>query len=449
VLRLRAAARGSGAVSPPPLGWLGILRLGLVQAALGAVVVLTTSTLNRVMVVELALPAVLPGLLVGLHYAVQVLRPRFGHGSDSGGRRTPWLLGGMAALCAGGFLAAAAVALMTLSTGAGIALAVAAFLLIGGGVGAAGTTLLVLLAKRVAPARRAAAATAVWLTMIAGFALTAGVAGHFLDPFGPARLLAVAGTVSLAAFLIAALAVRGIEGPAPAAAPAGGPPVRFRLALAQVWAEPRARRFALFVFVSMLAYSAQDLVLEPFAGLAFGLTPGASTQLSGLQHAGVLAGMLAVAALAGRRGPLRLWAAGGCLASALALLGLVAGAASGPGWPLAANVVLLGLANGAFAVGAIGAMMGFAGDGRPAREGVRMGLWGAAQAIAFGLGGLAGAGAADLARLLLGDPAAAYACVFAVEAALFLWAGALALRLDGADRPAVLPQGTAPAGNRG
>ena len=56
-----------------PFGWLGIVRLGLVQAALGAIVVMTTSTLNRVMVVELGLPALLPGLLVGLHYAVQAL----------------------------------------------------------------------------------------------------------------------------------------------------------------------------------------------------------------------------------------------------------------------------------------------------------------------------------------------------------------------------------------
>ena len=72
-----------------------MLRLGLVQTALGAVVVLTTSTLNRVMVVELALPALLPGLLVALHYAVQITRPRMGHGSDTGGRRTPWIVGGL------------------------------------------------------------------------------------------------------------------------------------------------------------------------------------------------------------------------------------------------------------------------------------------------------------------------------------------------------------------
>ncbi|MEO0613651.1 MAG: PucC family protein, partial [Pseudomonadota bacterium] len=79
-------------------GWLGIIRLGLVQTAIGAIVVLTTSTLNRVMVVELALPAALPGALVGWHYAVQLARPRFGYGADRGGQRAPWIFGGMVVL---------------------------------------------------------------------------------------------------------------------------------------------------------------------------------------------------------------------------------------------------------------------------------------------------------------------------------------------------------------
>ena len=72
------------------------------QTALGAIVVLTTSTINRVMVVELGLPATVPGLLVALHYAVQLMRPAMGYGSDMGGRRTPWIIGGMAVLATGG-----------------------------------------------------------------------------------------------------------------------------------------------------------------------------------------------------------------------------------------------------------------------------------------------------------------------------------------------------------
>jgi BCD family chlorophyll transporter-like MFS transporter len=88
------------------LSWLAIVRLGLVQMALGAIVVLTTSTLNRLMVVELALPAVVPGLLVALHYGIQITRPSWGFASDAGGNRTRWIGGGMAALACGGFGAA-------------------------------------------------------------------------------------------------------------------------------------------------------------------------------------------------------------------------------------------------------------------------------------------------------------------------------------------------------
>jgi BCD family chlorophyll transporter-like MFS transporter len=206
------------------------------------------------------------------------------------------------------------------------------------------------------------------------------------------------------------------------------------VALAQVWEEPTARRFTVFVFVSMLAYSAQDLILEPFAGSVFGFTPGESTKLASVQHGGVLLGMLLVgfagsARGGGRFGSLRTWTIGGCIASAIALTGIAAAGISGPPWPLRASVFCLGVANGAFAVAAIGSMMGLAGAGREAREGVRMGLWGAAQAIAFGIGGFAGSAASDLARYLLGTPGPAYATVFAAEAMLFLVSAWLAARV--------------------
>jgi len=414
-----------------PIGWLGILRLGLVQAGLGSIVVLATSTLNRVMVVELALPALIPGTLVAFHYILQVLRPRLGYGSDLGGRRTPWIVGGMAALALGGVAAAGATALMATHLAWGVALAAVAFAAVGVGVGAAGTALLTLLAKRVDPRRRAAAATIVWLMMIAGIAVTATVAGKLLDPFSPERLVVVVAAAAASAFVVAALAVWGMEGeasaPGPAAAHAG-----FLATLVEIWAEPQARRFAIFVFVSMLAYSAQELILEPFAGAVFALTPGQSTGLTGLHHMGVLAGMALVAvgsALAGgfRARAMRISTIGGCVGSAVAILLLAASGLAGFPWPLREGVLLLGAANGAFAVSAIGSMMGLASDGRAAREGTRMGLWGAAQALAFGTGGLAGTAASDLARHVFGSPATAYAAVFGMEAVLFLAAAGLAV----------------------
>lgn len=425
-------------------GWLSIARVGLVQAALGAMVVLTTSTLNRVMVVELALPAMLPGFLVALHYMVQIARPRMGFGSDVGGRRTPWIVGGMAVLATGGVLASVATAWMGTNRPAGITLAVFAFVVIGLGVSASGTSLLVMLAKRVDEGKRAAAATMVWMMMIFGFAVTAGVAGKLLEPYSPERLVGVTAAVCALALVIALLAVYKLEGPAlqnPETEKPASAKLSFSQALGEVWAEPAARRFTIFVFVSMLAFSAQDLILEPFAGTVFAFTPGQSTQLSGVQHGGVLAGMIlvALAGLVGSRwrhkphlrhvGSLRGWTVGGCLASAVALAGLSAAGFTGPGWPLLATVFCLGVANGAFSIGAISSMMRLAGQGRQAREGVRMGMWGAAQAIAFGLGGFLGTVASDVARWLIGSPGAAYASVFGLEALLFVVSAVLAWRV--------------------
>ena len=74
-------------------------------------------------------------------------------------------------------------------------------------------------------------------------------------------------------------------------------------------------------------------------------------------------------------------------------------------------------------------MMALVSDGARAREGVRMGLWGAAQALAFGAGGLIGTLASDLARLIVGDPSLAYSTVFLAEALLFVVSAVLATRL--------------------
>lgn len=423
----------------PVLSWFGIVRLGLVQTGLGAIVVLTTSTLNRVMVVELAMPAMLPGALVAIHHVLQVFRPAWGHGSDLGARRTPWIIGGVAVLATGGLLASVATAWMSTQPLFGIALAVAAFCLIGAGVGAAGTSLLVLLAKRTDDNRRAAAATIVWIMMIAGFIVTTGVAGHMLDPFSPLRLVAVSGCVSLAALVLTVVGVWGIEGDTITSTDRPSqkisPQSSFREAFTEVWAEPRSRRFAIFVFVSMLAYSAQDLILEPFAGVVFGFTPGETTKLSGIQHAGTLIGM-ALVPLIGvvyprSRGNLQIWTVGGCLASAVALLCLAAAAIAGPSWPLRETVFMLGVTNGAYAVAAIGSMMALVGAGGEKREGVRMGLWGAAQAFAFGIGGFLGTLASDIARYLLSSPALSYSAVFAAEAGLFVVAAFMAVWVHG------------------
>ncbi len=433
-------ARGTNPA--PGFGWFSIVRLGLVQASIGAIVMLATSLLNRVMVVEYGMAAAIPAGLVALHYAVQLARPVWGHGSDKGHRRTPWIIGGIAVLGSGALIAVCALPLVAPQPLLAVATAILGFVLIGAGVGAAGTSLLALLASGVAPRRRAAAAALTWIMMVMGIVLSAGIAGALLEPFSWTRLTQVSGGIAATALALTVVATFRLERSALRVVPApdAAPEQNLRAALRAIYAEPAARRFTMFVFLSMLAYSMQDLILEPFAGIVFGMTPAQSTSLSAVQHSGVLIGMIVAgvggSAFSGRAaGELRGWITAGCVGSALALASLAIGAGFGPGWPLASNIAALGFANGLFAVSAIGMMMSLAGSGTGTQEGVRMGVWGAAQAIAFGLGGLTGALGVDLARRAESD-GQAFQTIFTIEALLFMASAVMAARI--AARPAAI-----------
>lgn len=417
-----------------PLSWFSIARLAMVQVAIGSVMVLMTSTLNRVMVVELGLAAAVPGALVALHFAVQILRPRMGYRSDMGGRRLNWIMGGMVVVVLSGFMAAAATALMDTSRWAGLALALLAFFGLGAGISASSTPLLAYLAERVEERRMAGAGALVWILMIAGGAITAVVAGNLLDPFSWPRLLAVTAGVCGAALLLTVIAIwgrrdgvvvnsfRGVEGNAPSE-------VSFGDTFRAIWNDPRSRRFAIFIFVAILAYSLQEIILEPFAGAVFAMSPGESMEIAGMQRGGALLGMAIGAVGATKFSTLPRWAAAGCIGSGVALvfLALMPGLGSVVGLKL--SITALGVANGVFVVGAVGAMMNLTVKGKAGGAGIRMGFWGASQAMAYGIGGLVGATLFDLTSLLVGSPTVGYIVVFVLEAILFVVAAGIILSM--------------------
>ncbi|MEM9139861.1 MAG: BCD family MFS transporter [Pseudomonadota bacterium] len=416
--------------------WSSIVRVGLVQTALGAVVVLCTATINRVMIVELALLAMIPAALVGLYHGFQLLRPKWGHGADNHAQRSPWVIGGMAVLALGTVGAATATAWMETAFWPGLALAVASFAMVGLGLGASATNLLAMLAAHVAPGRKAAAGSLVWILMIAGLAASGITIGQVLDPYSGARLITISVCVALISMAVTVLALWGIE--ARAEAPQARPKVAFKTAAAEVWRDGQARNFVIFVFVAMLAYNTQDLILEPFGGHVFGMTPGESTAMGGKLHAGALMGMLVVflTGLVLRTPAItRVFMIGGCIGSGIALAALGLGGLQGPGWPIDLNVMALGFANGIFAVAAIAMMMGLASEGRNAREGTRMGVFGAAQSMGFAIGAAFGAAALDALRAATGLLAHSYATVFVFEGALFLAAAALAWRATAETEP--------------
>ncbi|MEM7074677.1 MAG: PucC family protein [Pseudomonadota bacterium] len=401
-------------------GWAGLARLCLTNAAIGGLSALPVNLFNRLMTVELALPALLPGLLVALHYAVQVSRPYYGYRSDARGGRTPFILGGIAAVGLGLVMTAFAIAYMT--GPAALAVWIAAYALIGFGIGAAGTSFLALLATAAPDQRKGAAATLAWLMLIAGAIAASVGTGFALKPYSPDRLLPVVAVVAVIALMLAFVSTWRVErrlGAVPAPSVSALWP-----ALQATWADPAARAFTGFVMLSIMAFYLSELILEPFAGHVHGLSPDASTRLSGGKDGAALLGMLAAGGASTLGfGSLRGWAVAGCVISAVGLLGL------GAGMPLVPFTVCLGFGNGLFVVGAIGSMMRIAAQDRGA-TGTRMGVFGAAQALAAGVAGLIATGTLDLARTALPD-AAAYATVFTLEAVLFLAAALVALRILG------------------
>ncbi|MEM9715758.1 MAG: BCD family MFS transporter [Pseudomonadota bacterium] len=401
------------------IGWGHIARLCLANMAIGGLSALPVNLFNRLMTVELALPAILPGLLVALHYAVQLSRPYWGHRSDTKGGRTQFILGGTALVGLGlvltawgiGFAPSTSIALMTW---------IVAYTAIGFGIGAAGTSFLALLATAVPDQKKGIAATIAWLSLIFGAVIFSISVGAALQPYTPERLMLVVAAVALACFILAFIATWRIEARLSFKPEPSEPDLK--AALAATFADRAARAFTGFVFLSILAFYLSELVLEPFAGHVHGLTPGESTKLSGGKDGAALLGMIGAGVLSALGlGSLRQWAVWGCIISAIGLLGLSAGL------PILAFTVVLGLGNGLFVIGAVGSMMRLAAERRGA-AGTRMGVFGAAQAIAAGLAGLIATGSVDLMRLTL--PAeAAYGIVFGVEALLFLAAAFVASRL--------------------
>ncbi len=410
------------------LGWFSIFRLGLVQACLGAVVVLMTSTLNRLMVVELSMAATVPGFLVGLHYAVQLSRPKWGLISDLENNRTKWINLGMLILGIGANLATFSLVLFHSNPVLAMLLSIIAYTLIGLGVGASGTSLLALMAKHTAERRRPAAAMITWLMMIFGIAMTAGIVGMLLVPYSFELLLKIVAGLTVLTMIISFIATWKIEDNLDEIRQTDEEKAPLLEELKSLWEHSKTRNFTIFVFLSMTAYFMQELILEPYAGIVFQYTPSQTTSLSGMQNGGVFVGMLTVGILATalKFGTLKSWVQAGCFGSCFMLISIMLLGQINSSLPLELAVVGLGFFNGMFAVAAIGSMMSLAGSGSKRREGTRMGLWGAAQAIAAGFGGLLGTILVDLLQVADLSPVNAYGMVFSLEASLFALAALLA-----------------------
>jgi MFS transporter, BCD family, chlorophyll transporter len=372
-----------------PLGRL--LRLSLFQVSVGMAMVLLTGTLNRVMIVELNVPAWLVGLMVSLPLLFAPFRALIGHKSDMhrsvlGWRRVPYIWFGTM-MQFGGF-AIMPFALILLSGDSngpawiGHAGAALAFVLVGAGVHTTQTAGLAL-ANDLAPAHvRPRVVALLYVTLLIGMVVSAAVFSSLLSDFSQIKLIQIIQGVAVVTVVLNCVALWKQE----ARNPSLTAPERYResfgVAFNRFLKAGRVTRLLVALGLGTAGFAMQDILLEPFGGQVFGLGVGQTTWLTALSATGALCGFALSAHLLSRGSdPCR-------VASTGAVLGIAAFAAVifSPSLESAglfrAATALIGLGNGLFAVGMLVSAMELAGA---TGSGMALGAWGAVQATAAGV----------------------------------------------------------------
>ena len=414
-----------------PLGRL--MRLSLFQVTVGMAAVLLIGTLNRVMIVELSVPAWIVAVMLSLPLLFAPLRALVGFRSDThrsvlGWRRVPYIWFGT--LLQFGGLAIMPFALLILSgdtTGpawVGHVAAALAFLLVGAGLHTTQTVGLAL-ATDLAPAHARPKVVALLCAMLlVGMMGSALLFGLALANFSAIRLIQVIQGAALVTIVLNGIALWKQE-PRNAARTARDAP---RPTFAESWqgyaGEPTARRRLVAIGLGTAAFSMQDILLEPYGGQILGLSVGQTTALTAMLAAGGGLGLVAAARWLARGGDPYRVAAAGSVIGILAFSAVVFAAPLASARLVAAGVTLIGIGGGLFAHGTLTASMAKA---TPADAGLALGAWGAVQATAAGTaiaasGILRDVGAAVAQSGVLGEgmnePAIGYLIVYHVEIAL-------------------------------
>ncbi len=411
-----------------------LMRLSLFQISVGMAQVLLLGTLNRVMIVELSVSAMVVAAMMSLPVLVAPFRALLGHRSDThrsaiGWKRVPYLWFG--SLWQMGGLAVMPFALIVLSgdqvhgpAWAGEVLAALAFLMTGLGMHMTQTAGLALAADRSTDEARPRVVALLYIMYLVGMGVSALIVGYLLRDFDPITLVRVVQGCGAMTMVLNIIALWKQEKVKPmTAAERAEPRPAFGAAWAQLAAEPGVLRLLAVVAVGTLAFNMQDVLLEPYGGQVLGLSVGQTTLLTATWSVGALLGFLwSARALARGADPYRLAGRG-------ALIGVAAFSAVIFAGPLESALVFhlgaagIGLGGGTFGIATLTAAMTLPSR---AASGLALGAWGAAQATAAGIaiffGGALRDGVSEAAQAgLLGplsDASLGYSFVYHTEIGL-------------------------------
>lgn len=411
-----------------------LLRLSLFQVSVGMAMVLLTGTLNRVMIVELGVPATVVAVMVALPILLAPVRALIGHRSDThrshlGWRRVPYIWFGTL-LQFGGF-AIMPFALLVLSGGgeaavpyAGEVGAALAFLLVGAGLHTVQTAGLALACDLAPEDSRPRVVALLYLVLLAGMFVAAIAFSLLLADFGHVLLIQVVQGAAAVTMVLNLVALWKQEGRDPRVTAHDRPRQPFAEAWGVFARAPGARRLLVAVALGSAAFAMQDVLLEPYGGEVLGLDVAQTTLLTAMLAGGTIAGLFLAARALGRGvNPYRLAGFGGlCGIAAFSLV--IVSAPLDSGGLFRVGAALIGFGGGLYTVGLLTAAMAL---GRLTDSGIALGAWGAAQATAAGIGIAMGGALRDVVATMAANgtlgsvfqgPEAGYGVVYHIEIAL-------------------------------
>ena len=374
-----------------------LFRLSLFQVTVGMALVLLVGTLNRVMIVELSVPATLVAVMLALPLVFAPFRTLIGYKSDVhvsalGLRRIPYIWKGT--LCQFGGFAIMPFALLVLSgygeaidapRWIGLSAAALAFLLVGAGVHIVQTVGLALATDLVSEQDQPKVVGLMYVMLLLGMVVSALVFGALLETYTPGRLIQVIQGCAVLTVGLNLLAVWKQESRSRerAAAMKVARPQPFKEAWGQLVRTKGILRLLVVICLGTFGFGMADVLLEPYGGQALGLSVAHTTKLTALFAGGTLVGFgLASRLLSGETSPVNLALTGAGIGIPGFALIIFASMGGGTASFLAGTFVI-GLGTGLFGHATLTATMRAA----PAeRIGLALGAWGAAQACAAGIG---------------------------------------------------------------
>ena len=408
------------------------LQLALIHAAVAMTLVPINSTLNRVMIKELALSATLVAILASLPYLFSPTQVMIGSYADRhplfGRRRTVYIAIGLALCVTGVILAPRAVFLMPENRTLGILFSLLTFGAWGMGYNFASVSYLSLASELSGEKGRSRTIAIMWFVMILGIILTSIGLSRLLEPYSPERLENSFTIIAMIALALGAIGLIGLE-PRYKHNDATGPVAENRRPWGQLIREvmsyPSARNFFFYLILMLAAILGQDVLLEPFAGEAFGLRVDETTRITSIWGTCVLLTLALANPLEKKIGKKRVAQLGAVIAVAgfvlIALSGLLAVKAG-----FFSGVVLLGLGTGLATVSNLSLMLDMTTD----QVGLFIGAWGVSNALARLLGTVLGGVLRDVVTQISANALVGYVVVFFVEAALLIVSLFLLRRID-------------------